>query len=83
MSQKNPRYFCWFEQVRAISTCGDSSNLQCSNLVADRFEAGRRQVRRWSQICSKLEFGLSSSSLAASWHELASLRPASDLSATR
>jgi len=27
---------------------------------------GRRQVRSWSQTCSKLEFGLSSSSLAAS-----------------
>jgi len=44
----------------------------------------------WSQTGPKLvadlqraEFGLSSSSLAASWHELAGLRPASDLSATR
>jgi len=27
---------------------------------------GRRQVRSWSQTCSELEFGLSSSSLAAS-----------------
>ena len=27
---------------------------------------GRRQVRGWSQTCSELEFGLSSSSLAAS-----------------
>ena len=44
-------------------------------LVADRFAAGlsqiplrypgRRQVRGWSQTCSELEFGLSSSSLAA------------------
>jgi len=28
--------------------------------------SGRRQVRSWSQTCSELEFGLSSSSLAAS-----------------
>jgi len=27
---------------------------------------GRRQVRSWSQTCSELEFGLLSSSLAAS-----------------
>jgi len=27
---------------------------------------GRRQVRGWSQTCSELEFGLSSSSIAAS-----------------
>jgi len=35
-------------------------------LVADRSEAGRRQVWSWSQTCCELEFGLSSSSLAAS-----------------
>jgi len=45
--------------------------------------SGRRQVGSRSQTCSELEFGLSSSSLAASYHELAGLRPASDLSATR
>jgi len=28
--------------------------------------AGGRQVRSWSQTCSELEFGLSSSSLGAS-----------------
>jgi len=47
-----------FEQVRAISTCQDSSNL-----AADRFAAGlsqiplrypgRRQVRGWSQTCRR------------------------------
>jgi len=35
-------------------------------LVADRSEAGRRQARSWSQTCSELKFGPSSSSLAAS-----------------
>ena len=33
-----------FEQVRAISTCRDSSNL---------LEAGRRQVRSWSRTCRR------------------------------
>ena len=36
---------------------------------------GRRQVRGWSQTFSELEFGLS---LAASYHELASLRQVCD-----
>jgi len=59
-----------FEQVGAISTCRDSSNLlepgrrrfeakfhyaiwsqTGPKLVADRPEAGRRQVRGWSQTC--------------------------------
>ena len=34
-------------------------------LLADRSEAGRRQLWGWSQTCRELEFGLSSSSLAA------------------
>jgi len=40
-----------------------------ANLVADRSEA---------VTCSELEFGLSYSSLAASWHELAGLRQVCD-----
>jgi len=46
------------DQIRAISTCRDSSNL-----VSDRFAAGlsqiplrypgRRQVRGWSQTCRR------------------------------
>jgi len=44
--------------------------------------SGRGQVRSWSQTFSALEFGLSSSELAASGQELAGLRPALDLSAT-
>jgi len=54
------------DQLRAISTCRDSSNLlgqDSSNLVADQFAAGlsqiplcypgRRQVRVWSQTCHR------------------------------
>ena len=45
---------------------------------------GCRQVRSWSQTCSELEFGLSSSSeLARASRSATGLRPASDLSATR
>ena len=39
---------------------------------------GRREVRSLWQTCSELEFGLSSSSLAASLHELAGLRQVCD-----
>jgi len=41
-------------------------------------EAGRIQVRGLSQTCNELEFGLSASSLAASYHELAGLRQVCD-----
>jgi len=43
---------------------------------------GRRQVQGWSQTCSELKFGLSRTIWLAS-SELAGLRPALDLSATR
>jgi len=67
-----------FEQVRAISTCRDSSNL-----VADRFEA----KFHYAMLVADLVAGLQRAEiwpitqLASS--ELACLRPASDLSATR
>ena len=46
-------------------------------------QTASKQVRSWSQTCSKLKFGLSSSLLAANYHELAGPSwPASNLSAT-
>ena len=54
-----------FEQVRAISTCRDRSNLLEAGLrpvrsqiplrylVRSWFETGRRQVRSWSQTCRR------------------------------
>ena len=42
-----------------------AGQISLRHLVADRSKAGRRHVQSWSQTCSELEFGLSSSSLAA------------------
>jgi len=40
-------------------TCILKAKFHYDILVPDRPEAGRRQVRSWSQTCSELEFGLS------------------------
>ena len=77
--RRRPKTSCkvWLSNVAAVK-----ATFRYTILVADTFEAGRKQVRSWSQTCSELEFGLSSSSLAASEHNLAGLRPATNMSAT-
>jgi len=54
----------------------------CSNLVADRFETEFHYAILVAHLVAELEFGLSCPIWFAS-NELAGLRPASDLSATR
>jgi len=56
---------------RRSDTAPAKGQIPLRYLVADRSEA-------WSQTCSELKFGLSSSLLAANYHELACLRQVCD-----
>jgi len=48
-----------------IHFASSTTHAKCKGQIPLRYP-GRRQVRGWSETCSELEFGLSSSELAAS-----------------
>jgi len=61
-----PRNKCRSIAVVVATVVVVKAKFHYAILVADRSEAGRRQVRSWSQTFSELKFGPLSSTLAAS-----------------